>query len=195
MKKYTLVLAAFLSLITGYLSAGRAFAAEISKENNTQTERLVFDRKTCRTASPFLKFNDIYIKNSGNPEPEVCTAFIVGPQTTHPNPQSIGQISSSAVDLGYLLKAAPANGIAAVAVYFYAPPFDVAEFSLNIPMDVNAVWADLKGNTRSAPSFVRSVGNVDKVKNMEQISLIYMYTKDGGKNWQSTFICRFCGKS
>ncbi|MBQ5547116.1 MAG: hypothetical protein H7707_06515, partial [Acetobacter sp.] len=64
----------------------------------------------------------------------------------------------------------------------FAAPEGSAQFTLNIPFSMNITFTDNHGHTVLAPDVIQPGGYGTS------LSAVYLYTQDGGKDWQATYV-------
>ncbi len=77
------------------------------------------------------------------------------------------------------MPAAKVEKVSAVALVFGAQ--GLAQFALNIPFSMNVTFTDGWGHTVLAPDVIQPVPYGSP-------SAVYLYTQDGGKDWQAEYV-------
>ena len=160
---------------------GSAQCAEIKQSNNKQIIRRVVNGDGCNELPIFAEFWDLYIHGSSNPEPTACTAFIIAPLRYPTNGTVFPPPAQSSVNLPTLIQAAKVEKVSAIALVFAVQDFGFAQFTLNIPFSMNITFTDNQGHTVPAPSVIQPTA-------IGSPSAVYLFTQDGGKDWQAMYV-------
>ena len=87
--------------------------------------------------------------------------------------------AQSSVNLPTLIQAAKVEKVSAIALLFAAQ--GNAQFTLNIPFSMNITFVDNQGHTVPAPSVIQP-------EPYGSPSAVYLFTQDGGKDWQAMYV-------